>query len=118
MHRSALLLLLALVLLAGVSACKPAPENPYPGAENFGPQLLERLRGQCEGQGGRFAKGGANGALVCHTIPPDAGKSCRRKSDCSTQCLARSQTCAPVAPLFGCNEVLTEEGARVTLCID
>lgn len=109
---------LACLCLVALIACKPAPENPYPGAENYGSQLLERLRGQCEDKGGRFSKGGTSGALVCHTTPVDAGKSCARHSDCSTQCLARSRSCAPIAPLLGCNEVLTDEGAAVTLCID
>jgi hypothetical protein len=33
-------------------------------------------------------------------------------------CLARSGTCAPIMPLFGCNEVLDKQGRRVTLCIE
>ena len=118
MTRMAISLTLALFCLLALSACKPAPVNPYPGAENYGAQLLDRLRGQCEDKDGTFSRGGKSGALVCHTTPTDAGKSCAKHSDCSTQCLARSRTCAPIAPLFGCNEVLTDEGAPVTLCID
>jgi len=113
-----ILLFLALTGLLAVAACKPVPENPYPGAENFGPQLLEKLRGECESSGGDFSSGGEGHGLVCHRTPPDAGKSCARQSDCTTECLARSRTCAPVEPLFGCNEVLTAEGVPVTLCID
>ena len=118
MQRILSLLLLALACAFLVQSCKPAPENPYPGAENFGPQLLERLRAQCEDTGGSFSPGGAAGGVVCHRTPADANTQCRKQSDCSTQCLARSGTCAPIDPLFGCNEVLTEQGQRVTLCVD
>ena len=118
MPRPLTLLLLALACALALQSCKPAPENPYPGAENFGTQLLEKLRSECEDTGGRFGTGGAAGGLVCHRTPADANRQCRKQSDCSTQCLARSGTCAPVAPLFGCNEVLTDQGQRVTLCVD
>ena len=118
MNRNFFPLFLALFCLLALSGCKPAPENPYPGAENFGPQLLERLRSECTARGGAFAPGGKSGGLVCRTTPVDAGKSCAKQTDCTTQCLARSRTCAPLEPLFGCNEVLTSEGAAVTLCID
>ena len=111
-------LITALAAILVLAACKPAPENPYPGAENFGPQLLEKLRGDCEDSGGAFRSGGEGHGLVCHRTPVDAGKSCTRQSDCTTQCLARSRTCAPVEPLFGCNEVLGSSGVPVSLCID
>ncbi len=109
---------LALTSVAALGSCKPKPENPYPGAENFGSQLLERVKAQCESDGGTFGPGGKTGGLVCRKTPADAGKSCTKQSDCSTQCLARSQTCAPLEPLFGCNEVLSANGARMTLCLD
>ena len=118
MQRILSLLLLAMACAMLLQSCKPAPENPYPGAENFGPQLLERLRGECEATGGSFSPGGESQGLVCRRTPPDAGKQCRSQSDCSTQCLARSGTCAPIDPLFGCNEVLSDQGQRVTLCIE
>jgi hypothetical protein len=51
--------------------------------------------------------------------PKDAGKSCSTSSECSTgNCLARSQSCSPIEPLFGCNELLDAEGRRVTLCVE
>ena len=109
---------LALGCLLALGACKPEQENPYPGADKFGPQLIENERAACLKAGGRFDTGGITGSLVCYKTPPDAGKSCRKESDCSTLCLARSQTCAPIEPLFGCNEILTDGGARVTLCVD
>ena len=118
MSARAVPLIFALAAALALAACKPAPENPYPGAENFGPQLLEKLRGECEKSGGAFGSGGEGHGLVCHRTPPDAGKSCARQSDCTTECLARSRTCAPVDPLFGCNDVLNDDGATVSLCID
>ena len=111
-------LVFCLIAVLALGSCKPAPENPYPGAENFGPQLLERERLACEKDGGRFAQGGLARTLVCYRTPRDAGKSCTKASDCSTQCLARSQTCAPIDPLLGCNEVLGNDGSRTTLCVD
>lgn len=111
-------LVLGLVCGLALAACKPEEVDPYPGSENFGPELIERARADCLKDGGRFAAGGITGSLVCYRTPPDAGKSCRRESDCSTLCLARSQSCAPIDPLFGCNEILTDKGTRVTLCVD
>ena len=118
MTRVFMCVLMLIVCVFALSACKPAPKNPYPGAENFGSQLVDRLRAQCQKEGGDFSKGGKSGGLICKKTPPDAGKRCQKASDCTTQCLARSLTCAPISPLFGCNDVLTEEGARVTLCIE
>ena len=48
----------------------------------------------------------------------DGGKSCKRERDCEGLCLARSRTCAPIQPLFGCNDILQDNGVMVTLCID
>ena len=110
-----------MVLLAiglALVACKPEQPDPYPGAENFGVQRLEKERSLCAAAGGRFVPGGTAGGLVCFKTPPDAGKSCQRESDCSSACLARSLTCAPIEPLFGCNDILTDSGDRVTQCVD
>ena len=32
--------------------------------------------------------------------------------------LARSGTCAPITPMFGCNDILQDDGREVTLCLD
>jgi hypothetical protein len=47
-----------------------------------------------------------------------AHKSCSAASDCQSACLARSRSCAPVKPLLGCNEVLTNSGVAVTECVN
>lgn len=70
----------------------------------------------CEKAGGAWAKVGASGN-VCVKRMKDAGKSCRKKADCRGECLAQSGTCAPIAPLMGCNEVLDSEGRQMTQCL-
>ncbi len=108
------LLLIAFVVLAG---CLPETE-----AEDKGPLIgqsaIEATRLACEKGGGRFGKGGLAGTLVCFQTPHDAGKACNRPSQCSTDCLARTRTCAPVSPLFGCHEIFDDTGRTVVLCRD
>lgn len=70
-----------------------------------------------------FEKGGLWGAVgsggtACMYPTRDAGKQCRKESDCDGYCLARSGTCAPYTPMFGCNEIVQDNGVVVTLCID
>jgi len=103
------------VLAASLASCL-GPEEP--ALPPVGAAADEAARLACERRGGRFAPGGQSGGLTCFMTPPDAGKRCTRASDCSTQCLARSGTCVPITPLFGCNEILTDTGARLTQCID
>lgn len=72
----------------------------------------------CERRGGQFLPWGKTSAFACFTTPKDAGKACRTSDDCSTVCLARSLTCAPVTPLYGCNEIITGGGLRVNECVE
>lgn len=72
----------------------------------------------CEEDGGTWARAGANGGMSCVRQTRDGGKQCDSKTDCQGECLARSRTCAPIQPLFGCNAVLMDNGAEVSLCID
>lgn len=72
----------------------------------------------CERKGGRYAAAGASGARACVSPTRDAGKRCARETDCEGLCLARSQSCAPIKPLFGCNDILQADGRPVTLCVD
>lgn len=72
----------------------------------------------CVKRGGRWVGTGSSGLMACVRVTRDAGKSCRRQSDCQGYCLARSGTCAPYTPLFGCHEVLGPAGERTTVCLD
>lgn len=72
----------------------------------------------CEKRGGRYLSLKGSTARACFITPKDAGKSCKKSGDCTTKCLARSRTCAPVSPLFGCHDILTEAGTRVTECLE
>lgn len=72
----------------------------------------------CEKKKGRWAKIGKGDARACVYQTKDAGKRCERESQCDSVCLARSGTCAPYKPMYGCNEILQDNGARVTLCLD
>ncbi len=72
----------------------------------------------CEKKKGRWAKIGAGNKRACVFKTRDSGKRCERESQCDSVCLARSGTCAPYKPMYGCNEILQDNGARVTLCLD
>ena len=106
---------LALIFVLGLAACLPEEEETGPV---IGQSALDAQRNACEADGGRFGPGGLSGTLVCYRQPPDAGKACRTSADCTSDCLARTMTCAPVEPLFGCNEIVEREGMTVMLCRD
>lgn len=91
---------------------EPAASEAEPAEPVSAEQML------CEKTGGQWALAGITGASICVKATRDGGKLCRKKTDCDGLCLARSGTCAPFTPLFGCNEVLEKDGRRVTLCID
>jgi len=111
--KTGLLFSAALVL----TACQTETDEPVePGI--FDPGLVDRQRTQCETDGGRWGAGARSGQLVCYMTPDDANQSCSSSADCESLCLARSRTCAPVTPFFGCHEVLNSRGAKQTLCID
>lgn len=111
---------------------QPRPDtlaNPEPGADPASsepaatvsedppaPKSADQVL--CEKTGGQWAVAGKSGAFSCVKPTRDGGKSCTKKGDCQGVCLARSGTCAPIMPLFGCNEILEKDGRRVTLCID
>lgn len=105
------LLLLAAVAVAG---CRKTRNGTLPPV---GEAAVAAQRTACEARGGSFRNNGA-GILTCFTTPRDAGKACRKSDDCSTACLARSMTCAPITPLTGCQEIMTNLGTRITQCID
>ena len=101
----------------GPTGADPAQTDAPPVAEEparvLGPEELA-----CVKTHGQWSAAGAAGGMSCLHMMRDAGKSCHKKSDCEGDCLARSNTCAPIAPLFGCNDILQDNGVMVTLCID
>jgi hypothetical protein len=72
----------------------------------------------CIDDGGQFLTVGSSITRACVTTTRDGGDRCTSGRDCDGECLARSGTCAPVTPLFGCNDVLQDNGQRVTLCLN
>jgi len=101
-----------------LSACQHQALNPDFGLAGYDPNLIENQRALCLENGGRFGRGGVSGSFACYQNTRDAGQSCSAGSDCQGLCLARSRTCAPVTPLFGCQQVLTNSGVQATLCIE
>ena len=90
----------------------PPPAEVAPVAQKSAEQIT------CEKRGGNWGSAGKSNLKTCIKRTRDAGKQCRKQGDCTSVCLARSGTCAPVKPLFGCNEILQKDGSRVTLCTD
>ena len=80
------------------------------------PKSEEQLA--CERRKGTWASLGGTLLRTCVFPTRDGGKQCTRESQCEGLCLARSGTCAPFKPLLGCNEILQDNGARVTQCIE
>ncbi|MFN3972576.1 MAG: hypothetical protein ACK4L4_14600 [Gemmobacter sp.] len=97
-------------------AAPPATEPPRPQSAPPAPRSPEALA--CQRRGGTYlVRRGTAGLATCQMPTRDALKACRRGSECEGECLARSGTCAPVRPLFGCNEVLDSFGRRATQCL-
>ena len=111
-------------LVPDAAGTDPVAEVTSPAAQTLSaeettPAVLkspEQL--QCEKKGGTWARAGKSEARTCVRQTRDGGKQCTRGTQCEGLCLARSRSCAPLAPLFGCNEILEDDGRRVTLCID
>jgi len=103
---------LALVLL---SACQPGETGDLPPV---GEELVAVEKARCEARDGIWGRASDAGGFVCLERTRDANTSCTRGTDCQGLCLARSRTCAPVDPFLGCHEVLTDSGARATICTD
>ena len=111
---------LGLALGLALTGCKPlegldgsdhGAQLPLVGQEK---QDVEKFN--CLAKGGRWAE--FEGGFVCQSTTRDGGKSCRSGAECEGDCLARSRSCAPVKPLLGCNEVLTEAGYPMNACVN
>lgn len=104
---------LALIVALALAGCVEEPP-----AGPLGKALSDADRAECLMQGGTVGRGGLLPDEVCFRHEPDAGKACTRKSDCSGLCLAETNTCSKVTPMFGCFEFLDETGQKVGICID
>ena len=107
-----------LVLCGFLLACQQQNASVDTGLEGYDPHQVDIQRAACVKHGGRFGAGGLSGSYVCYEPTRDANKRCSSASDCDGMCLARSRTCTPVKPLFGCNEVLTISGRVTKVCIN
>ena len=99
---------------------EPTPPEPPPQAAPEPPPeppALANQRQECRRSGGQLAPR-LPGVYACVRATRDAGRRCEAAADCEGLCLARSASCAPLAPLFGCHEVFTSPGRRETLCTD
>jgi hypothetical protein len=102
----------ALAVLALSGCVDEQPAGPE------GKTLGDADRSECLTQGGTVGRGGLLPDEICFRPELDAGKSCTRKTDCSGLCLAETNTCSKVTPMFGCFEFLDESGQKVGICID
>ena len=101
---------------AADEAAEPAPEAEKPAPPSIPPALVSQQK-QCTKAKGRFVRRSEGGTFVCVTPTRDANKPCDDSSDCEGICFAKSRTCAPVQPLFGCYDAL-ENGRVVKICIE
>ena len=102
------------------AADPPVAEKPVVAEPEVVAPVAPKQEAQvaCERKGGTWMAVGKTKLSACVKTTRDAGKTCVRQSQCESQCLARSGTCALFKPMLGCNEVLQENGARVTLCVE
>jgi hypothetical protein len=95
----------------GEAAPEAEPEIP--------PEIKSEAQIACERRGGTWGRVAAGSEFrACVKRTRDDGQRCRTGRDCDGECLARSGTCAPVTPLFGCNDILDDTGRQMTLCVD
>lgn len=98
-----------------VAEIEPAPvpelEDPPVEEQKSDKQIA------CEKKKGQWSRVGSS-SHTCIFTTKDSGQSCTNGTQCEGDCLARSGTCSPIRPLLGCNEILQDDGNRVTLCID
>jgi hypothetical protein len=126
--------IVAVLLLAGCAPPGPTAEDQSPAAITVSPlpevppQVREppppppvpaavaAQQTACAAIGGQLLRRGA--LLSCQRPTADAGRACRQASDCEGGCLARAGVCAPVTPLFGCQDLLIAPSQVERVCRD
>lgn len=108
--------LAAIVLLAAVplAACKLIQPPQLPPA---GKAMTKAQDDACIASGGVWSTENSK-SRVCIHYTTDSRKSCTRSSQCQSACLAKSNSCAPIRPLLGCQDILTDSGMRMTQCVN
>lgn len=114
--RRSMTVLVASVLLAGCQEDGLTASGS--DTDVTAPAILSPQQTACQRDGGRWGRVPGRDAFVCYQTTSDANQFCSTKRDCEGVCLARSRTCAPQTPLFGCHEVINASGLRQTLCIE
>jgi hypothetical protein len=102
---------------AEVAEAEPEPA-PKADLEETPVTPKSEMQLACEKKKGKWSRIGKGNFRACVFQTRDGGKRCEKESQCEGLCLARSGTCSPIKPLYGCNEILQDNGARVTLCLD
>ena len=109
--------LTAVFCMLAVTSCQEDGQSAVESESAF-PDLL-RIQGEaCEKKGGRWGPAPSKASFVCYRTLSDANTGCRVESDCEGMCLARSRTCSPIEPFFGCHQVLSDSGFQQTLCVE
>lgn len=109
---------LTVVLMVTALASCDEDGGSEPARDSAFPDLLGEQRITCERRGGRWAPAASQTSFVCYLTLPDANKTCSTGRDCQGLCLARSHSCTPVKPFYGCHEVLSNSGLPQTVCIE
>ena len=105
--------LLAIVLVACDDETSDAPET-----QSIFPDIMGERRAACERSDGRWGPSGNGDFFVCYRNLSDANQGCTKEGDCQGFCLARSRTCSPVEPFYGCHQVLSRGGLPQTVCVE
>lgn len=96
-------------------------ETGAPEAEEAAPKPPDRnaaAKAACERGGGFFSATSGGKAGYCARYTRDGNRSCEASSACEGYCLARSRTCAPITPLIGCHQVLSDRGVEERTCLN
>ncbi len=105
----------------GPGALPPEQPDPRPAAapvdiDPANTDALDSERVICEAKGGRWSRAG--GGFTCVMPTRDANKQCTAAEQCQGYCLARSGTCAPFTPLYGCHDIIAPSGGMQSVCIN
>jgi hypothetical protein len=103
----------AAVVFVGLAGCV---EETAPAPANHSGILSQAAAQDCTAKGGSVVTGLAG--QTCAMPTPDAGKSCKRASDCTGLCMADTMSCSKLTPQFGCFQIVMDDGEKIGLCVD